>query len=87
MIQFNIGNFFDKFKNTALKEMRIRQTIADSIEKNAGVKIDLKEISLKDKIIRINASPAAKNHIFMKKEAILASVKNDLPGFIVSDLR
>ncbi len=87
MIQFNVGNFFDKFTNAALNEMRIRQTIVDSIEKNTGVKLDLKEVEFKNKIIRIKASPAARNHIFMKKEAILADMKTTFPGFIVSDLQ
>lgn len=87
MINFNIGTFFDKFKNAALKEMHTRQIIADSIEKNAGVKLNLKEIELKNKIIMVRANPAAKSQMFMKKEAIMAEVKAKLPGFIVSDLR
>lgn len=87
MIQFNVGNFFDKFKNTALKEMKIRQIIADSIEKNTGIKLELKEIELKNKIIRIKASPAVRNSIFIKKEAILNAIKTELPGFIITDFQ
>ncbi len=86
-INFNIGGFFDKFKNAALKEMGTRQIIVDSIEKIAGVKLDLKEIEMKNKIIRIQGGPAARNHIFMKKEVILAEIRTQLPGFIVSDLQ
>lgn len=86
-INFNIGSFFDKFKNAATREMVTRQLIADSIEKIAGVKLDLKSIELKNKIIRIQTSPAAKNHIFMKKESILTDIKTQLSSFIVADIQ
>lgn len=87
MINFNIGTFFDKFRNAAQREMLTRQIIADSIEKNTGVRLDLKEIELKNKIIRIRTGPAAKNQIFMKKEVIIGDILKQLPGFIVSDLQ
>ena len=87
MINFNIGDFFDKFKNAAGKEMQLRQIIVDSVEKNTGVRLDIKDVVLKNKIIRIQAGSGAKNHIFMKKELILNDIKSKLPGFSVSDLQ
>jgi hypothetical protein len=86
-INFNIGSFFDKFKNAALTEMRLRQIIVDSVEKNTSIKLDLKDVAFKNKIIRIQASPVAKSQIFMKKESILLDVRTALPGFIASDLQ
>jgi len=90
-INFNIGGFFDKFKNAELKEIGLRQIIVDVIAKNTGAKLDIKEIALKNKIIRIQGgsavNPALRNQIFMKKELILSEIRAQLPGFIVSDLQ
>jgi hypothetical protein len=86
MLDFNIGSFFDKFKNAALQEMQTRELMVRSIEKNTGVKLDIKEVELKNKIIRIKASPAAKNHIFMKKETILGDIRSQLGGYIIDDI-
>ena len=86
-INFNIGSFFDKFKNAATREMATRQHIIDVIEKNSGVKLEPKSIELKNKIVRFQASPAAKNHIFTKKDSILKDIKAALPGFLISDIQ
>jgi hypothetical protein len=86
-LDFNISSFFDKFKNAALKEMGLRQVIVDSVDKITSIKIDAKNVELKNKIIRIQTNPTVKNHIFMKKELILADIREKLPNFIVTDLQ
>ncbi|MEI6057799.1 MAG: hypothetical protein WCQ60_02390 [bacterium] len=84
---FNIGSFFEKFNNAALREIKRRDVVARAIEKNIGAAIDVKDISFNDKIIQIKGAPGLKNQIFMKKEAILSMVRAELPGAIVTDLR
>ena len=50
---FNISNFFDKFKNVALKEFVIREKIVNAIKQHTGAIIDVKDIEFLNKIIRI----------------------------------
>jgi hypothetical protein len=84
---FNISSFFDKFKNVALKEFSIRERILVTIKDHTGVSIDIKDIEFTNKIIRIKASPAAKSHIFIKKQTILDELKKSMPDMIIVDLQ
>ena len=84
---FNIGSFFEKFNNAALKEIKKRDVVVKAIEKAVGVTIDVKDISFNNKTIQINAAPGLKSQLFMKKESILSMVRIGLPGLIITDLR
>ena len=84
---FNIGSFFEKFNNAALKEIKRRDIVVRAIEKCVGAVVDVKDISFNDKIIQIKGGPGLKNQIFIKKEAILSIIRAELPGTIVTDLR
>jgi hypothetical protein len=84
---FNIGSFFEKFNNAALKEIKKRDVVARAIEKTVGAVVDVKDISFNNKIVQINGAPGLKNQIFMKKEAILSIVRAELPSLIITDLR
>jgi hypothetical protein len=82
-----IGNFFDKFRNVALKEVVFRETISEIVKKNTGSGIDIKDITYSNKIIRLKTSPAMKNQIFIKKEKILEDIKATITNYIVIDLQ
>ena len=84
---FNIGSFFEKFNNAALKEIKKRDVVARAIEKTVGATVDVKDISFNNKIIQINGGPGLKNQIFMKKQVILTIIQAELPGIVVTDLR
>ncbi|MFM2290413.1 MAG: hypothetical protein RIS29_226 [Bacteroidota bacterium] len=84
---FNIGNFFDKFKNVALKEFVVREKIVNAIKEHTGATIDLKDIEFLNKIIRIKGSPSLKSQIFIKKTAILDTLRGSMPGMIITDVQ
>lgn len=87
MIDFNISSFFGKFKNAELKEIEFRRIVVDSFKKNAGVEVRPGDIQFKNKIIRVQANPSIKNHIFIKKELILSEIKSQLPHFVILDIQ
>ena len=84
---FNVGSFFDKFNKGLIKELRLREAIARIIQEYTSIALDIKDIECKHKVIRIKASPIARNQIFMKKEKILEAVKRELPGTLFTDLQ
>ena len=84
---FNIGNYFDKVKNIAFKEFSIRDKILSIIKTHTGVVLEMKDIEIINKIVRVKASPSAKSHIFIKKQAILEDIRKSLPSMIVTDLQ
>ena len=46
----NIGSFFEKFKNFALKDMYRKEAVSSAVYKIIKQKIDIKDISIKDRI-------------------------------------
>jgi hypothetical protein len=92
----SISTFFDKFKNAAGKEIALRQSVITAINKNiitvangsVDLKLGLKDIDIRNKIVRIRAvSPALKNQIFIKKESILKSIQEANPQAIITDIQ
>lgn len=90
----SIGTFFDKFKNVAGKEIALRQSVIDAVKKNViigsgsdNIGLNLKDIDVRNKIVRVHAGPALKNQIFIKKESILKSIREANPHIIITDLR
>lgn len=88
----SIGNFFDKFRNVAVKEIALRQSIIDAITKNIShgthsIGLNIEDIDVRNKIVRIHAGPGLKNQIFIKKESILKSIQESNPHIIITDVR
>jgi len=69
-----ISSFFDKFKNTALKELNKREIIISSIYKATKQSIDIKDISIKEGILYIKSDQGLKSEIFLKKREILTLI-------------
>ena len=70
----SIGNFFDKFKNTALKEIRKREIICNAIFQATGCRIEERDISIRDCVITIKGNQSLKSELFLKKKSILDSI-------------
>lgn len=74
-----ISSFFDKFRNSALKELNKREIIASSLYKIAKIKLDIKDIDIKNGILVIKGSQMVKSEIFLKKKIIIDSInKNNI---------
>ncbi|MEK7463736.1 MAG: hypothetical protein AAB610_01285 [Patescibacteria group bacterium] len=82
----SIGLFFDKFKNSALKEIKKREAICSAIYEATGCKVEEKDISIKDCVIRINGSQSFKSELFMKKKIIIDLISKKIPEKVV-DIR
>lgn len=81
-----ISGFFDKFKNAALKELRKREIIVESIYKTTKQKIDIKDIEIKNAVILIKGNNSFKSELFLKKKMILDQIAKD-GGIKVVDIK
>ena len=72
---FNISGFLEKFKKFDQNKTLQTENIIKSIESAVGIKIDKKNIVIKDGILRIQGSPALRQEIFLKKEHLLPIIK------------
>jgi hypothetical protein len=84
---FNISNYLEKFKNILGSEEILRSYVCDSVFKNLSVKIDPKNIEIKNGVAYIKAKPAVKCEIFIKKGAILSEIATCTGKKNIIDLR
>ena len=72
---FNISSFLEKFKKFDQNKTLQTENILRSIESVIGIKLDKKNINIKDGILHIQGSPALHQEIFLKKEHLLPLIK------------
>jgi hypothetical protein len=82
-----IGQFFDKFKNGALKEIQKREIICALLKSELGFDIPVEKISFGNKTLLINEGQMVKAEIFLKKQKILDRLHKQLPNLIINDIR
>jgi hypothetical protein len=78
--------FFDKFNNTALKEISKRTIISEIIKREAKVLIPIESISFISNGIKLKLNPTEKNQVFIKKEKIIKLISNKIPNLIIKEI-
>ena len=80
---FNISGFLEKFKKFDQDKTLQTENIQKSIECIVGVRIDKKNIVIKDGVLRITGSPSLRQEVFLRKENLLPLIATE--G--ISDIR
>ena len=81
-----VKTFFDKFNNSAIKEIKRRTDITEIIKTESGVVIPIENISFVAKSIKLKLSSIEKNQVFIKKQKIISSIKTKLPNLNIDDI-
>ena len=79
----SVGLFFDKFKNTALKEIKKRESICQAIFEATNCKIEERDIAIRDCVVTIKGNQGLKSELFMKKKIILDSISKRVSEKII----
>ena len=74
---FNIVLYLDKFKNLGLGERLLKEAISTSLKEVLKFDLDTKNILIKNGEVTFKVSPAMKNAIYIKKEAILKRMEEN----------
>ncbi len=82
----NIGKFFERFNNIALKELKKREIICSIIENTLKQNIEIKDISIKNGIIAIKGNQTLKSEIYLKK-TLLISLISEKTKEKISDIK
>ncbi len=78
MDQNSINSFLEKFKQILGSEAGIRDTIIRIVEERLGIKIDSKDVTIKNGVLEIKGPAYLKNEIYMQREEILEDLKNKI---------
>ncbi len=82
----DIGKFFNKFNNIAIKELKKRELICNVIFELTKQNIDIKDISIKNGTITIKGNQSFKNEIFIKKGSLISKISKSI-GEKVFDIK
>lgn len=83
----SIGDFFGKFRNLAIFELKKREKISEAIEIATKQKIGVGDISIKDGVIIIKGGASLKSEIYMKKTKILELLALKLSDLKIRDIK
>ncbi len=81
-----IGNFFDKFNNTAIKEIKKRNYIAEIIKGETGIVIPIEKIKFTSSGIKLELNSIEKNQIYIKKQRIIKLISDKVPNIRIKDI-
>lgn len=82
-----IGKFFDRFKNKALVQVGNLTTVLEILKKHTGVNFSVSDVVISKGTLTIKASPAFKNEVYIKKQAILKDLAQKIQGTVISDIK
>ncbi|MEK7572732.1 MAG: hypothetical protein AAB493_02680 [Patescibacteria group bacterium] len=82
-----IKDLLFKFSNLLVSEQIKKESICEVVFKVIGIKLDSKDIKIKNNIIYLNIKPIYKNEIFFKKDIIALKLKESLGKRAPIDLR
>lgn len=71
----NLLNLLERFSKILDKDQVLKESIQKIIKENTQVSLSTEKINLKEGVLEINTSPAAKNEINLKEEIIKFQLK------------
>ncbi len=83
----HIKNYLENIKKILFSKEENLQIISSIIERNILIKIENKNIQIKQPVVYIKTSPLVRNEIMIKKDKIIKDIQVAIPGFNISDLR
>jgi hypothetical protein len=74
---FNISLYLKKFENLGLGEKLLKEGIISSVKEILNFNLEVKHILVKNGEIIFKVTPAMKNAIYIKKQAILKKMEEN----------
>lgn len=74
---FNIASYLEKFRNIGLGERLLKEAIKTSVRDVLNFELEEKSIFVKNGEVVFKVTPAIKNAIYIKKQAILKRMEEN----------
>lgn len=84
---FNISAYLEKFKKIEPEGDPAKRAVEKSIFETLGVKVERKDMSVRNNTLHISAPAALKNEIFMHKRGILKKAQEGVRRGDLGDIR
>ena len=84
---FNISSYLEKFKHLEPQGDSVKNVAQSVIFELIGVKIEKKEMNVKEGVLFLSIPSVVKNEVYMNKRAILEKINNNLKEKAVKDIR
>ncbi|MEX0932416.1 MAG: hypothetical protein WDZ61_00785 [Parcubacteria group bacterium] len=71
----NLNSLLQRFSSLLDKKSLVKGAVASVVREKTGIDLPVENISIKESVLEITASPLVKSEIMLKSEAILSELK------------
>ena len=73
-----IALFLEQFKSIGLESLLLKDVVIEGVHKYIGIKLERKQVEIKNNNVYVTLPPSGKSEMFMKREVISLYVVNNL---------
>ena len=84
---FNISTYLEKFKKIEPEGESAKRAAEKAIFETLGVKIERKDMVMRNNTLHISTAAALRNEIFMNKKGILQKTQGEAGTRVLGDIR
>lgn len=82
-----IKEFLQKFSHITLPDDTLKRLFVDLLEGDYGLKIKREQLSVRNGVLIVDASPTMKSEIYLRKNKIIEKLKTNLGAKAPQDIR
>ena len=75
MVMKNLRHLLERFSHSLNKDTLTKETILKTIEELTKIKLNFKNLTLKEGVLELNGSPTINNEIRLKEEVLKSELK------------
>lgn len=83
---FNVSDYLARFKHLLTSEKFLKEGVVSIVKEYTQIELPIDAVTIRSGVAKLDVSPAVRAAIFIKKEAILISLKKEL-GNKVADIQ
>lgn len=82
-----VKQFLKKFSQLTLPDDTLKRLFVELVEQDFGLKIERDQLTFRNGVLLVNVSPALKSELYLRKNKILAKLKEGLGAKAPQDIR
>ena len=82
-----VKQFLQKFAHLTLPDDTLKRLFIELVERDFGLKVERDQLTFRNGVLLVNVSSAMKSELYLRKNKILAKLKDELGSKAPQDIR
>ena len=82
-----VKQFLRKFSHLTLPDDTLKRLFVEIVERDFGLKVERNQLTFRNGVLLVNVSSAMKSELYLRKNKILAKLKEELGAKAPQDIR